>query len=168
MALLLGDGEHDAAAQDDSGVQPEPGVRCRGGADGEPDGDDRAGQGARDGNHRTAGRDLGLRAAVDGDERGRLAVREDRDLPAERHPGACPRGPPAALQGGARSGPHEGGAVTAGVGDRGQRGQQRVGPGVQAVGQGDEAAAPRDEAPAGQRDAVEDARAFGDVHEAHV
>jgi hypothetical protein len=162
VAFFLSDGEHDAAAEDGSGVEPEPGVWCRRGADDEPDGDDPAGHGERDRNHRAAGCDLGLRAAVDGHQRGCLAVREDRDLPAERHPGAGPRWPPAALQGGLRDRPHEGGAVTAGVGDRVKRGQQRVRPRVEAVAQPDEAAAPRDQAPAGQRDALDDA------HEVHV
>ena len=89
-------------------------------------------------------------------------MRQDRDLPAECHPGAGPRGTPPVLRGSARSGQHEGGAVTVRVGDRGQRGQQRVGPRVRAAGQRDEVTAPRDEAPAGQWDA------FGDVHEAHL
>jgi hypothetical protein len=133
--FLLLDDEQDAAAEDGSRLQPEPGVRWRRGADDEPDSDDRAGEGAHHRNHRAAGRDLCLWAAVDGDERGRLAVHEDRDLPAECHTGTGPRGTPPALHGSARSGQHEGGAVTVRVGDRGQRGQQRVGPRVHAVGQ---------------------------------
>ena len=156
------DGEHDAAAEDGSRLEPEPGVRWRRGADDEPNRDDRSGKGAHHRDHRAAGRDLGLWVAVNGDERDRLAVRQDRDLPAECHPGAGPRGTPPVLRGSARSGQHEGGAVTVRVGDRGQRGQQRVGPRVRAAGQRDEVTAPRDEAPAGQWDA------FGDVHEAHL
>ena len=95
-------------------------------------------------------------------------MREDRDLPCRRRPGASPRGPSAALPGGPHSGLHQVGAVTAGVGDGVQRGQQRVGSGAQAVGQDDEAAAPRDQALTGERSAFDEARAFGDVHEAHV
>lgn len=160
--FALPDGERDAAAEDGSRLQPEPGVRWRRRADDEPDGDDRSGEGARHGNRRAAGRNRGLGAAVDGDERGRLAVHQDRDLPAECHPGAGPRGASPVLGGGARRGQREGGAVTVRVGDRGQRDQQRVGPGIRAAGQRDQVTAPRDEARAGQRDAL------GDVHEAHL
>lgn len=156
------DGERDAAAEDGSRFQPEPGVRWHRGADDESDRDERPGEGARYRCYRAADGDLGLGAAVNGDERDSLAVDHDRDLPGEGHSRTGPCGTPPVLRGGARPRQHEGGAVTVRVGDRGERGQQRVGPRVGAAGQRDQATAPRDEAPAGQRDALDD------VHEAHL